>query len=67
MRSSATNSSVLAVASLQERQTETRESYLLFSLFESVALAGQCCHRPARFRHRNVYSIRVDHLPLGKL
>ena len=50
-----------------ERESETRESYLHFSLFESVALAGQCCHRPARFRHRNVYSIRVDHLPLGKL
>ena len=40
---------------------------LHFSLIECVALAGQCCHQPARFRHRNVYSIRVDHLPLGKL
>ena len=34
---------------------------------KSVALAGRCYHHPARFRHRNVYLIGKDHLPLGKL
>jgi hypothetical protein len=63
---SARNSSMLVVALVHERQRLGRV-ICFFSLFESVALAGQCCHRPARFRHRNVYSIRVDHLPLGKL
>ncbi|CAM4983206.1 unnamed protein product [Rotaria socialis] len=31
---------------------------------KSVALAGQCFHRPAQFRHRNMYLISEDHLPL---
>ena len=31
-----------------------------------VALAGRCHHQPASFRHRNMYLIRIDHLPLGK-
>ena len=42
-------------------------SSISFSLIESVALAVRCCHQTARFRHRNMYLIRVDHLPLGKL
>ncbi|CAF4583678.1 unnamed protein product, partial [Rotaria socialis] len=29
-----------------------------------VALAGRCFHQPARFRHRNMYLISKDHLPL---
>ncbi|CAM4865628.1 unnamed protein product [Rotaria socialis] len=32
---------------------------------KSVALAGQCFHQPARFRHCNMYLIGEDHLPLG--
>ena len=64
------SSSIVLVVGVQregERERERDWDELHFSLIESVALAGQCCHRPARFRHRNVYSIRVDHLPLGKL
>ena len=38
-----------------------------FLLVKSVALAGRCYHHPARFRHRNMYLIGKDHLPLGKL
>ena len=38
---------------------------ILFNKY--VALADQCCHQSARFRHRNMRLIRVDHLPLGKL
>ena len=34
---------------------------------ESVALADRCCHQSARFRHRNVFMISKDHLPLGKV
>ena len=36
-------------------------------LLKKVALADECCHSSARFRHRNVFVISVDHLPLGKL
>ncbi len=40
----------------------------VFQFFlKSVALAGQCYHQPARFRHRNMYLIEMDHLPLGKV
>ena len=39
---------------------------IIFVLNKSVALADQCFHQPARFRHRNMYLIRFDHLPLGK-
>ena len=42
-------------------------SRFLLNSDESVALAGQCCHHPARFRHRNMYLIGKDHLPLGKV
>ncbi|CAF1660248.1 unnamed protein product, partial [Adineta ricciae] len=40
--------------------------FTLFSVIISVALADQCYHRSARFRHRNMYLIRVDHLPLDR-
>ncbi|CAF3799993.1 unnamed protein product [Rotaria socialis] len=33
----------------------------------SVALADRCFQQSARFRHRNMYLISKDHLPLGKL
>ena len=35
--------------------------------FKNVALASQYCYQLARFRHRNVFLIGRDHLPLGKL
>jgi len=38
-----------------------------FNDFKNVALASQYCYRLARFRHRNMYLIGRDHLPLGKL
>jgi len=38
-----------------------------FLLLKSVALANQYYYRLARFRHRNMYLIGKDHLPLGKL
>ena len=41
--------------------------FFFFQLLESVALADECFHSSARFRHRNVFVISVDHLPLGKL
>ncbi|CAM4976293.1 unnamed protein product, partial [Rotaria socialis] len=31
---------------------------------KSVALADRCFQQPAQFRHRNMYLIRKDHLPL---
>ncbi|CAF4508037.1 unnamed protein product [Rotaria socialis] len=31
---------------------------------QCVALAGRCYHQPAQFRHRNMYLISKDHLPL---
>ena len=45
----------------------TCEPGFVFSSDESVALADRCCHQSARFRHRNVFLIGRDHLPLGKV
>ena len=33
------------------------KDFFLFLFIENVALAGQCCHYPAHFRHRNMYMI----------
>ena len=45
-----------------------RRLFISFDFFnKSVALAGRCFHQPTLFRHRNMYLIRVDHLPLGKV
>ncbi|CAF4368019.1 unnamed protein product, partial [Rotaria magnacalcarata] len=35
-----------------------------FCLLQNVALAGRYCDQPAQFRHRNMYLISKDHLPL---
>ena len=61
---------LLIRSSSTARSTCTSTDYALFFIFvfnKDVALAVKCHHSSAHFRHRNVYLIRVDHLPLGKL
>ena len=53
---------------LCQRSCYTESFFIFIFVFnKEVALAVKCCHSSAHFRHRNVYLIRVDHLPLGKL
>ena len=44
---------------LKQNHTHMQTIFVfIFYLMKSVALAGRCCHHPARFRHRNMNMIR---------